>query len=229
MKRLLAALLLVAAAAAACGESANPPPAAVPSATPSPGMTLDQEVGAVIMSGFRGPISDSVVADWHTHQCVRLASTSTWGRSPMCAQVRPRSCGAAATAPRRTGSRPELVPSWMASTPPACCRPPSTFRAMATRRSAQRHRCPESMSRSMRSAPATCRHSQRPSRTAVTSSCSATFSIPPSTPTGRPTCRRRPSRSCAPSCTSRAPSSPTTCRWARSPRALRLRRLRSSS
>src|SRR2546421_3336716 len=68
MKRLLAALLLVAAAAAACGESAGPPPTAVPSATPSPGMTLDQEVGAVIMSGFRGPISDSVVADWRTHQ-----------------------------------------------------------------------------------------------------------------------------------------------------------------
>src|SRR5881275_2530737 len=68
MKRLLAALLLATAAAAACGESANPPPAAVPSATPSPGMTLDQEVGAVIMSGFRGPISDSVVADWRSHR-----------------------------------------------------------------------------------------------------------------------------------------------------------------
>src|SRR2546421_10801800 len=68
MKRLLAALLLVAAAAAACGESSSPPPTAAPTATPSAGMTLDQEVGAVIMSGFRGPINDSVVADWRTHQ-----------------------------------------------------------------------------------------------------------------------------------------------------------------
>src|SRR5438874_7499503 len=68
MNRLLAAILLVATAAAGCGEAANPPPTAVPSATPSSGVTLDQEVGAVIMSGFRGPMNDSVVADWRAHQ-----------------------------------------------------------------------------------------------------------------------------------------------------------------
>jgi beta-N-acetylhexosaminidase len=31
-------------------------------------MTLDQEVGAVMMVGFRGPIDDSVVADWRKRQ-----------------------------------------------------------------------------------------------------------------------------------------------------------------
>jgi beta-N-acetylhexosaminidase len=31
-------------------------------------MTLDQEVGAVMMVGFRGPLTDTVLADWRRHQ-----------------------------------------------------------------------------------------------------------------------------------------------------------------
>lgn len=31
-------------------------------------MTLDEEVGAVMMAGFQGPLTDSVLADWKSHQ-----------------------------------------------------------------------------------------------------------------------------------------------------------------
>jgi beta-glucosidase-like glycosyl hydrolase len=31
-------------------------------------MTLDKEVGAVMMVGFRGPLTDAVLADWQSHQ-----------------------------------------------------------------------------------------------------------------------------------------------------------------
>lgn len=77
-------VVLVAVLIAAC--SASPPahrvssntaasssPAASPQATPASqlgpgGLTLDEEVGAVIMAGFRGPLTDAVVADWTEHQ-----------------------------------------------------------------------------------------------------------------------------------------------------------------
>lgn len=39
-----------------------------PSASPTPGMTLDEEIGAVMMVGFRGPLNDGVLADWRRRQ-----------------------------------------------------------------------------------------------------------------------------------------------------------------
>jgi beta-N-acetylhexosaminidase len=68
------ALVLLAVVLAACGGSspvAQPTRAPSPavSASPSPaGMSLDQEVGAVMMVGFRGPLTDSVLADWRRRQ-----------------------------------------------------------------------------------------------------------------------------------------------------------------
>jgi beta-N-acetylhexosaminidase len=78
------ALLACAVLLAACGgQSAQtpspsapasaPPPSPSPSATPSQqpgpgGLTLDEEVGAVIMAGFQGPLVDSVLADWRKRQ-----------------------------------------------------------------------------------------------------------------------------------------------------------------
>ncbi|HEY2436829.1 MAG TPA: hypothetical protein VGH93_06580, partial [Solirubrobacteraceae bacterium] len=31
-------------------------------------MTLEEEIGAVMMVGFRGPLTDAVLADWRSHQ-----------------------------------------------------------------------------------------------------------------------------------------------------------------
>jgi beta-N-acetylhexosaminidase len=79
----LAALLLV-----ACGGPGSRPPAASPSPAASPepsppppspssspaaqlgpgGLTLAEEVGAVIMVGFQGPATDAVLADWRQRQ-----------------------------------------------------------------------------------------------------------------------------------------------------------------
>jgi len=69
---LLAGLLL----ASCSGQTAVPPvasPLAIPSASPSPvlgpgGLTLDQEVGAVMMVGFQGPLDESTLADWKQRQ-----------------------------------------------------------------------------------------------------------------------------------------------------------------
>jgi beta-N-acetylhexosaminidase len=81
---MVAALLL-----AACGGSGAPPRAtatprpspsvsAPPTLAPGPspaaaelgpgGLTLEQEVGAVIMVGFEGPLTESVLADWRQRQ-----------------------------------------------------------------------------------------------------------------------------------------------------------------
>jgi beta-N-acetylhexosaminidase len=76
------ALLLLAFLFASCsgqGPTANqqptPSPQASPIASASPaeqlgpgGLTLDEEIGAVIMVGFLGSPSDSVIADWNRHQ-----------------------------------------------------------------------------------------------------------------------------------------------------------------
>ena len=76
------ALLLLAFLFASCsgqGPTANQPPTPSPQASPiasaSPaeqlgpgGLTLDEEIGAVIMVGFLGSPSDSVIADWNRHQ-----------------------------------------------------------------------------------------------------------------------------------------------------------------
>jgi len=76
----LATLLLSAVLAAACsGPAAGTHTAAPSSVTPSSsttpaerlgpgGLTLDEEVGAVMMVGFEGPLTDSVKADWKGRQ-----------------------------------------------------------------------------------------------------------------------------------------------------------------
>jgi beta-N-acetylhexosaminidase len=69
---------------AAVGPSATPHPTARATATPVPsvppaisdqdavlgpgGMTLRQEIGAVMMVGFRGPLTPAVLEDWRQHQ-----------------------------------------------------------------------------------------------------------------------------------------------------------------
>jgi beta-N-acetylhexosaminidase len=75
--RHIAVLALVAGLAVSCTAQ---PSAEAPSARPSPsqtspspsrspaGLTLDQEVGAVMMVGFQGPLSDAVLADWRRRQ-----------------------------------------------------------------------------------------------------------------------------------------------------------------
>ena len=71
--------ILIGIVLAACGGSpvasttpaATGSPAPSPAAGPSPspaGMSLDQEVGAVMMVGFRGPLTDQVLADWRQRQ-----------------------------------------------------------------------------------------------------------------------------------------------------------------
>src|SRR5581483_4028348 len=78
------AALAAIAILAACSTSSqavvsSPSPSQSPSAAPTPpaspasqlgpgGLTLDEEVGAVIMAGFQGPLTDSVVADFNRHQ-----------------------------------------------------------------------------------------------------------------------------------------------------------------
>jgi len=75
----LRALLLLTALLVSCGgpspissASPTPQPSAVASASPERlgpgGLTLDEEVGAVIMVGFTGSLSDAVLADWTRHQ-----------------------------------------------------------------------------------------------------------------------------------------------------------------
>jgi beta-N-acetylhexosaminidase len=62
-------------------SSASPSPSPTPSLSPSPspspsptarlgpgGLTLDEEIGAVIMVGYRGSLSDTVLADWKQKQ-----------------------------------------------------------------------------------------------------------------------------------------------------------------
>lgn len=76
MRRL--ALVLVAIACISCGGSTAAVPARSPSplrASPSPaqqlgpgGLTLDEEVGAVMMVGFEGPLTDAVLSDWERRQ-----------------------------------------------------------------------------------------------------------------------------------------------------------------
>jgi beta-N-acetylhexosaminidase len=66
----------VAALLASCAGQGSPQPSpASPSSSASPnaqlgpgGLTLDEEVGAVIMAGFEGPLTDAVLADWKKHQ-----------------------------------------------------------------------------------------------------------------------------------------------------------------
>jgi beta-N-acetylhexosaminidase len=88
--RRVALLLVSAALLASCSTSPvaqtpspTPTPIQTPSPTPSPspspssspadqlgpgGLTLDEEVGAVMVVGFQGPLSSSVLADWQQRQ-----------------------------------------------------------------------------------------------------------------------------------------------------------------
>jgi beta-N-acetylhexosaminidase len=70
--RLRLALTLLVAALVAC---ASPNEQASPTATPGSGtqlgpggLTLDEEVGAVIMAGFEGTLNEAVLADWKQRQ-----------------------------------------------------------------------------------------------------------------------------------------------------------------
>src|SRR5438270_8030204 len=53
-------------------SSSSPPPAAAPSLPAAQlgpgGLTLDEEVGAVMMVGFKGPAGESVLTDWRQRQ-----------------------------------------------------------------------------------------------------------------------------------------------------------------
>jgi beta-N-acetylhexosaminidase len=75
------ALLVLIVLLVACGgpgpvANSSPTPASPsPSVSPSPaqqlgpgGLTLDEEIGAVIMVGFQGSLTDAVVNDWSRHQ-----------------------------------------------------------------------------------------------------------------------------------------------------------------
>jgi beta-N-acetylhexosaminidase len=66
VRRLLAFLLCV-TVLAACAKTAAPSTSTTPSPSAA-GMTLDEEVGAVMMVGFRGGITDAVLQDWTRHQ-----------------------------------------------------------------------------------------------------------------------------------------------------------------
>src|ERR1700694_1920366 len=75
-----AALLLLAVLLVSCGgqgsvATTSPTPQRSPAVWPSPieqlgpgGLTLDEEVGAVIMVGFQGALTDAVLSDWSGHQ-----------------------------------------------------------------------------------------------------------------------------------------------------------------
>ncbi len=82
MKKRFAIFALLAAVLGACGgqpiAQGTPAPtvSSAPSDEPTPsaspvgpgGLTLDQEIGAVMMVGFEGPLTPAVLADWKQHQ-----------------------------------------------------------------------------------------------------------------------------------------------------------------
>jgi len=112
------ALVVLAACGGGTASSPSASPSQVPSLVPSPatspsaaatatpsaspaqqlgpgGMTLDEEVGAVMMVGFQGPLTDAVLADWRRHQYGGLLvvnlnrnATTAPGMRALIAQVR---------------------------------------------------------------------------------------------------------------------------------------------
>src|SRR5437667_2566046 len=65
----IAAFFLLAVMVACGGQpTARSSPPHTPVATASAGLSLDEEVGAVMMVGFEGPLTDAVLADWSRHQ-----------------------------------------------------------------------------------------------------------------------------------------------------------------
>jgi beta-N-acetylhexosaminidase len=65
---LLVLLFLVACNTSSVAQNTPSPSSASPTPSSSPALTLDEEIGAVMMVGFRGPLSSTVVADWTQHQ-----------------------------------------------------------------------------------------------------------------------------------------------------------------
>ncbi len=79
LKHALAAALLLVSACSTSSQavvgSPSPSPSASPLASPTPtadlgpgGLTLDEEIGAVMMVGFQGQLTDAVLADFSRHQ-----------------------------------------------------------------------------------------------------------------------------------------------------------------
>jgi len=78
LRRIALALAVVAFSISCSGSTAalpRPSPSAIPSPSASPteqlgpgGLTLDEEIGAVMMVGFQGPLTDAVMSDWRQRQ-----------------------------------------------------------------------------------------------------------------------------------------------------------------
>src|SRR5205823_2915178 len=71
--RRIALLLAVAAGSVSCSSSTVAVPWPSPLASPTQqlgpgGLTLDEEIGAVMMVGFQGPLTDAVLSDWRQRQ-----------------------------------------------------------------------------------------------------------------------------------------------------------------
>jgi beta-N-acetylhexosaminidase len=80
---LMSVALLCSCSTSSAAQAPSPTPIPTPSPTPQPspspspppadqlgpgGLTLDEEIGAVMMVGFQGPLSGSVLADWQQRQ-----------------------------------------------------------------------------------------------------------------------------------------------------------------
>lgn len=77
MRRIALVFAVVATTISCSNSSAAATPSPSPSVLPSPsptvqlgpgGLTLDEEIGAVMMVGFQGPLTDTVLADWQGRQ-----------------------------------------------------------------------------------------------------------------------------------------------------------------
>jgi beta-N-acetylhexosaminidase len=73
--RRIALVLVLAAFTVSCASSTAPATAQAPTPSPSPaerlgpgGLTLDEEIGAVMMVGFEGSPTDAVLSDWRQRQ-----------------------------------------------------------------------------------------------------------------------------------------------------------------
>ena len=71
MRRIALVVLALAAFTVSCSSSTaqTPGPSASPPQQLGPGgLTLDEEIGAVMMVGFQGPLTDAVLSDWRLRQ-----------------------------------------------------------------------------------------------------------------------------------------------------------------
>jgi len=69
--RRIALVLMLVALTVSCASSAAeaPSPSASPAQQLGPGrLTLDEEIGAVMMVGFVGPLTDAVLSEWRQRQ-----------------------------------------------------------------------------------------------------------------------------------------------------------------